>query len=190
MTGEEIEQTLQRVAVAIEQLTQAAVRADERQDSAQQNADERLNALIDAVGGHESLQDRLEESFKEAIQHIAISIQQLTQLATAAYSRLDSLEEEQIHSAARFDALIDAQIQLTRHGDALTGAIVAVHGRFDKVADVLEAVAAAQTYTDEQIKRLLDRTRAAKPERRKASKRSLAKKATKKATEKKGARDK
>jgi hypothetical protein len=68
MTGEEIEQTLQRVAVAIEQLTQAAVRADERQDSAQQNADKRLNALIDAVGGHESLQDQLEESFKEAIQ--------------------------------------------------------------------------------------------------------------------------
>jgi transcriptional regulator NrdR family protein len=190
MTSEEIEQTLQRVAVAIEQLTQMAVRADERQDSAQQNADERLNALIDSVGGHESLQDRLEESFKEAIQHIAISIQQLTQLATAAYSRLDSLEEEQIHSDARFNALIDAQIQLTRHGDALTGAIVAVHGRFDKVADVLEAVAAAQTYTDEQIRRLLDRTRAAKPERRKASKRSQAKKATKKATEKKGARDK
>jgi hypothetical protein len=51
-------------------------------------------------------------------------------------------------------------------------------------------VAAAQTYTDEQIRRLLDRTRAAKPERRKASKRSQAKKATKKTAKKKGARDK
>src|SRR5262245_20540295 len=152
--------------------------------------EETVNKLAEAQIGHESRMTRVEESFKEALHQIAISIQQLTQLATAAYSRLDSLEEEQVHSDARFDALIDAQIQLTRHGDALTGALVVINGRFDKVADVLEALAAAQTHTDEQIRLLLERTSGAKPERRKVSKGSQAKKATKKAAKKKGARTK
>ncbi len=63
MTSEEIEQTLQRVAVAIEQLTQMAVRADERQDatdSTRSVADERLEALITAQVRYEARQERIE----------------------------------------------------------------------------------------------------------------------------------
>jgi|SRR5215813_8448051 len=128
--------------------------------------EETVNKLAEAQIGHESRMTRVEESFKEALHRIAISIQQLTQLATAAYSRLDSLEEEQVHSDARFDALIDAQIQLTRHGDALTGAIVVVNGRFDKVVDAFEALAEVQARTDKQIRMLLDRNGATKSGRK------------------------
>ena len=128
--------------------------------------EETVNKLAEAQIGHESRMTRVEESFKEALHQIAISIQQLTQLATAAYSRLDSLEEEQVHSDARFDALIDAQIQLTRHGDALTGAIVVVNGRFDKVVDAFEALAEVQARTDKQIRMLLDRNGATKSGRK------------------------
>jgi len=128
--------------------------------------EETVNKLAEAQIGHESRMTRLEESFKEALHQIAISIQQLTHLATAAYSRLDSLEEEQVHSDARFDALIDAQIQLTRREDALTSAIVVVNGRFDKVVDALEALAEAQARTDKQIRMLLDRNGATKPGRK------------------------
>jgi len=128
--------------------------------------EETVNKLAEAQIGHESRMTRVEESFKEALHQIAISIQQLTQLATAAYSRLDSLEEGQVHSDARFDALIDAQIQLTRHGDALTGAIVVVNGRFDKVVDAFEALAEVQARTDKQIRMLLDRNGATKSGRK------------------------
>ncbi|MCI0392254.1 MAG: hypothetical protein MOB07_26280, partial [Acidobacteria bacterium] len=111
MTAEEIEQTLQRVAVAIEQLMQAAVRADERQDtsdSAHQVADERLNALIDAQIGHESRQARLEESH-----------QLLVRLARIQEERIDGHDTARREADERFNALINAQVRYEARQESL-----------------------------------------------------------------------
>ena len=153
--------------------------------------EETINKLAEAQIGHESRMTRLEESFKEALHQIAISIQQLTQLATAAYNRLDSLEEEQVHTDARLDALIDAQITLGQRFEQMTARVDRIGEHLDLVvalqsenAAQIKALIAAQASTDEQIKTLLDRNGATKPRRK------ITKMAKKQATKKKETRRK
>jgi hypothetical protein len=68
MTVEEIERTLQHVAVAIEQLAQVAVRVDERQDAAdlaRRKTDSYIDALVNAQVRYEARQEKLEEAFEQ-----------------------------------------------------------------------------------------------------------------------------
>ena len=190
MTGEEIERTLQRVAVTIEQLTQAAVRADERpdaSDSARRETDERLDALINAQVRYEARQERLEEVFRQ----VAASHQMLVELASIHEERLDGQDEADVQTESRLDALIDAQILLTERVDTLTRDIVAINGRsaatderLDRMAGMVESLVTAQARTDEQIRSLLDRngsTLKAKKKPAKRTKKAGIKKVAKKA---------
>jgi chromosome segregation ATPase len=163
MTSEEIEQTLQRVAVAIEHLTQAAVRADKRQDdadSARREADERIEALINAQVRYEARHERLEEAFRQ----VAASQAQLVEMLQLHEDRLDGQDEANVHTESRLDALIDSQIRLTERVDTLTRDIAAVNGRaaatderLDRMAGMIESLTQAQARTDEQIRTLVER---------------------------------
>lgn len=146
MTIEDITQTLQRVAVAIEQLTQAAVRADDRQDSteaARREADERIEALINAQVRYEARQERLEEAFRQ----VASAHAQLVELLSRHEDRLDGHDEDQARTDGRLDALIDDQISARRQAEA--------RGRLldEKLARLQEA----QARTDEQLLLLVER---------------------------------
>lgn len=159
MTSEEITQNLQRASVAIEQLTQMAVRADKRQDAADakqqagevwhHDADERIEALINAQVRYEARQEKLEEAFRQ----VATAHTQVVEMLQRHEERLDSHDEANIHTEARLDALIDAQIQLIERVDTLTRDIAAINGRAAATDERLATLIEAQARTDEQMKR-------------------------------------
>jgi chromosome segregation ATPase len=147
MTVEEIERTLQHVAAAMGQLTQAAVHADERQDaadSARREADGRIAALINAQVRFEARQEKLEEAFRQ----VAASHVQLVELLQRHEDRLDGHDDANERTDARLDALIDAQISARMQAEA--------RGRL--LDEKLAQLAEAQARTDEQIRLLIERS--------------------------------
>jgi hypothetical protein len=163
MTPAEVEQTLQQVALSIQQLTQLAARSDERHDE----ADERIEALINAQVRYEARQEALEESFRQ----VAESNQGIVRMLALHEERPDGQDKEDVHTESRLDALIDSQIQLTARVDTLTSDVVALSSRIDRIGGHLDRVAvlqgenakqisvliAAQARTDELIRLLIER---------------------------------
>jgi chromosome segregation ATPase len=143
MTAEEIERTLQSVALSIQQLSQVAVRTDARldaSDSVRRETDERIEALINAQVRFEARQEKLEEAFRLVAQSHA----QLVEMIQIHENRLDGQDQAQERTDGRLDALIDDQIsarsQAEERGRILDG----------KLARLSEAQARA----DEQIRML------------------------------------
>ncbi|MBO0863061.1 MAG: hypothetical protein J2P21_32115 [Chloracidobacterium sp.] len=146
MTAEEIERTLQNVALSIQQLTQVAVRTDARLDQAdahRREADERIAALINAQVRYEARQEKLEEAFRLVAQSHA----QLVEMIRIHESRLDDHDQAQARTDGRLDALIDDQISARAQAEE--------RGRIldEKLARLTEAQARA----DEQIRMLAAR---------------------------------
>jgi chromosome segregation ATPase len=151
MTVEEIERTLQHVAVAIEQITQVAVRVDERQDAAdlaRRKTDSYIDALVNAQVRYDARQEKLEEAFRQ----VAESHVRLVELLQLHENRLDSHDQAQERTDGRLDALIDDQISAREHA--------AERGRI--LDEKLARLAEAQARADEQIRGLLERDGGAK----------------------------
>ncbi len=124
MTIEEIERNLQTITEQNAGLTARQQRLEETvQDVA---------ALQQQVlRSHEARQGKLEEAF-----------QTLVELASATDSRLDSLEEGQVHTDARLDVLINSQIQLTQRFDQMTARVDQVTAHFDQMTARVDQVTA------------------------------------------------
>jgi len=161
MTSEEVDQTLQRLAVAIERLTQMVAHADERQDV----SDERLTALINSQEGYESRQERIEDGFRQ----IAAGHQTLIQLINIHKDRLDASDESQAHTDGRLDALLDMQIYFSEGladlAVAQSESRIEAKERWARLDEKIAQLAEAQARADEQIRLLLDRNGATEPKR-------------------------
>jgi hypothetical protein len=147
MTVEEIERTLQRVAVAIEQITQVAVRVDERQDAAdlaRRKTDSYIEALVNAQVRYDARQEKLEEAFRQ----VAESHVRLVEMLQLHEKRLDGQDAEQERTDGRLDVLIDDQISAREQA--------AERGRL--LDEKLGRLAEAQARADEQIRLLLERS--------------------------------
>jgi len=143
MTAEEIERTLQNVALSIQQLTQVAVRTDARldaSDSARHEVDERIEALINAQVRYEARQEKLEEAFRL----VASSHAQLVEMIRLHENRLDGHDHAQARTDGRLDVLIDDQISARSQAEE--------RGRL--LDEKLARLAEAQARTDEQIRML------------------------------------
>jgi len=146
MTVEEIERTLQHVAVAIEQISQVAVRADERQDAAdlaRRKTDSYIEALVNAQVRYEARQEKLEEAYRL----VASSHAQLVEMIQLHEKRLDGQDAAQERTDGRLDVLIDDQISAREHAE--------VRGR--RLDEKLARLAEAQARADEQLRLLLER---------------------------------
>jgi hypothetical protein len=147
MTVEEIERTLQRVAVAIEQITQVAVRVDERQDAAdlaRRKTDSYIEALVNAQVRCDARQEKLEEAFRQ----VAESHVRLVEMLQLHEKRLDGQDAAQERTDGRLDVLIDDQISAREQA--------AERGRL--LDEKLGRLAEAQARADEQIRLLLERS--------------------------------
>jgi chromosome segregation ATPase len=147
MTIEEIERTLQQVAVAIEQITQVAVRVDERQDaadSARRKTDSYIEALVNAQVRYEARQEKIEEAFRQ----VAESHVRLVEMLQLHEKRLDGQDAAQERTDGRLDALIDDQISAR--------AQAAERGRL--LDEKLTRLAEAQARADAQIRLLMERS--------------------------------
>jgi hypothetical protein len=147
MTVEEIERTLQRVAVAIEQITQVAVRVDERQDAAdlaRRKTDSYIEALVNAQVRYDARQEKLEEAFRQ----VAESHVRLVEMLQLHEKRLDGQDAAQERTDGRLDVLIDDQISAREQA--------AERGRL--LDEKLGRLAEAQARADEQIRLLLERS--------------------------------
>jgi hypothetical protein len=146
MTVEEIERTLQHVAVAIEQITKVAVRVDEKQDAAdlaRRKTDSHIEALVNAQVRYDARQEKLEEAFRQ----VAESHVRLVEMLQLHENRLDDQGAAQERTDGRLDVLIDDQISAREQA--------AERGRL--LDEKLARLAEAQARADEQIRLLLER---------------------------------
>jgi hypothetical protein len=132
MSIEEIERTLKRLTEQTAKLTESQVSSESR--------------LV-----------RIEDSFNESFQRVALAIEQLTQMLSSHEERLDGDDEAQVHTDSRLDTLIDSQMQLTQRVDGLAVSIGSLAVAQAKTDEQILALIAAQVKTDEQIKQLLAR---------------------------------
>ena len=146
MTAEQIERTLQQVALSIQQLSQVAVRTDARldaADTARSEVDERIEALINTQVRYEARQEKLEEAFRQ----VGESHVQLVEMLRIHENRLDGHDQAQERTDSRMDALIDDQISAREQAEQ--------RGRI--LDEKLARLAEAQARADEQIRRLMER---------------------------------
>src|SRR5262249_48562240 len=109
MTAEQIERTLQQVAMSIQQLSHVSVRTDARlhaAEPARSEVDERIEAIINTQVRYEARQEKLEEAFRQ----VGESHVQLVEMLRIHENRLDGHDQAQERTDSRMDALIDDQI--------------------------------------------------------------------------------
>lgn len=151
MTAEQIEQTLQQVALFIQQLSEVAVHTDARLDAAEtgrREVDKHIEALINAQVRYEARQEKLEEAFRQ----VAVSHARLIEMLQLHENRLDGHDEAQARTDGRMDALIDDQISAREQAEE--------RGRL--LDEKLARLAEAQARADEQIRLLMEREEGAK----------------------------
>jgi len=117
--------------------------------------------LAETQTGQASRIERLEDSFKESFQRVALAIEQLTELVTIIDERLDAGDQAQAHTDARLDGVIDAQIGF----DERFAQFVEVQAEYRRQAEErgarldakLAQLVEAQARTEERINRLLSK---------------------------------
>ena len=175
----QLDEDIKQVATSYQDLIELIKAQEERIDVHGRRrgaSDEKLVERVNAQVRYEVRQDRLEEAFSQ----VAESQLVIVQLASIHSERLDGHDNANIQTESRFAALIDAQIQLSQCVGALTsnmatlasdiaalnGCIDRIGAHLDKAVEQINALASAQTRTDEQIRASLEREVSTKPARK------------------------